>query len=156
MEKEENILTEEGRLELIEELNHLKNVVRPEVISELNEARAQGDLSENADYDAARNKQAEVEGRISELEHLLSHSKIIKSDKSTKVVSVGCKVELISLDVNETDTYSIVGSAEADPFNGKISNECLLAQAILGHKVGETVTVKCDNPYQVKINKIIR
>ncbi len=156
MEKDKIILTEEGRQKFEEELNYLKNVVRPQVTEEIKEAKSQGDLSENADYDAARNKQAEVEGRIQYLENLLTHSEIIKNENSGNVVGVGCKVELLSLDKDTVDTYTIVGSAEADPLNGKISNECLLAQAIIGHKVGDKVLVKCAKPYSVKINKVVR
>ena len=98
MEKDKIILTEEGRQKFEEELNYLKNVVRPQVTEEIKEAKSQGDLSENADYDAARNKQAEVEGRIQYLENLLTHSEIIKNENSGNVVGVGCKVELLSLD----------------------------------------------------------
>ena len=137
MEKDKIILTEEGLKKFEEELSHLKNVERIKVTEEIKEAKAQGDLSENADYDAARNKQAEIEGRIQYLENLILNAVIIKGEGSTEYVSVGCTVELLSLDENVTDTYTIVGSAEADPINGKISNECLLAQAILGHKVDE-------------------
>ena len=154
MEKDKIILTEEGLKKFEEELSHLKNVERIKVTEEIKEAKAQGDLSENADYDAARNKQAEIEGRIQYLENLILNAVIIKGEGSTEYVSVGCTVELLSLDENVTDTYTIVGSAEADPINGKISNECLLAQAILGHKVDEEVVVKCEEPYSVRIVKV--
>ena len=154
MEKDKIILTEEGLKKFEEELSHLKNVEHIKVTEEIKEAKAQGDLSENADYDAARNKQAEIEGRIQYLENLILNAVIIKGEGSTEYVSVGCTVELLSLDENVTDTYTIVGSAEADPINGKISNECLLAQAILGHKVDEEVVVKCEEPYSVRIVKV--
>lgn len=156
MEKEKVMLTEKGKREREEELNHLKNVVRPEVIEAINEARAQGDLSENYDYKAAKDRQSEVESRIQYLEELLANVEIIKEEKGSSVVSVGSTVELAYLDESDAvDVYTIVGSAEADPFNGKISNECLLAQAILGHKEDEVVVVKCDSPYEVRINKIV-
>ena len=154
MEKDKIILTEEGLKKFEEELSNLKNVERLKVTEEIKEAKAQGDLSENADYDAARNRQAEIEGRIQYLENLLNNAVIIKGDGNSDVVSVGCTVELLSLDENLTDTYTIVGSAEADPINGKISNECLLAQAILGHKVDDEVVVKCEEPYSVRIVKV--
>lgn len=156
MEKEKIILTEEGLKKFEEELYHLKNVERLKVREEIKEAKAQGDLSENADYDAARDRQAEIEGRIQYLENLITHATIIRNDLTSDTVSVGCTVELLSLDENEHDVYTIVGSAEADPVNGKISNECLLAQAILGHRVDEEVVVKCEEPYSVRILKVSR
>ena len=156
MEKEKVMLTEAGKKEREEELNHLKNVIRPQVIEAINEARAQGDLSENYDYKAAKDRQSEVESRIQYLEEVLANAVIIKDDKVSSVVNIGSTVELLYLDESDAkDVYTIVGSAEADPFNGKISNECLLAQAILGHKENEIVTVRCENPYEVKINKIM-
>ncbi len=151
MEKEKIILTEEGLKKFEEELFNLKNVERIKVTEEIKEAKAQGDLSENADYDAARTRQAEIEGRIQYLENLIQNAHIISSDASSDEVRVGCTVELLSLDENVNDTYTIVGSAEADPIKGKISNECLLAQAILGHNIGDEVLVKCEEPYLVRI-----
>ena len=151
MEKEKIILTEEGLKKFEEELFNLKNVERIKVTEEIKEAKAQGDLSENADYDAARNRQAEIEGRIQYLENLIQNASIIKGESNSDEVRVGSTVELLSLDENEKDTYTIVGSAEADPINGKISNECLLAQAILGRRVNDEVVVKCEEPYTVRI-----
>lgn len=151
MEKEKIILTEEGLKKFEEELFNLKNVERIKVTEEIKEAKAQGDLSENADYDAARNRQAEIEGRIQYLENLIQNASIIKGELNSDEVRVGSTVELLSLDENEKDTYTIVGSAEADPINGKISNECLLAQAILGRRVNDEVVVKCEEPYSVRI-----
>lgn len=151
MEKEKIILTEEGLKKFEEELFNLKNVERIKVTEEIKEAKAQGDLSENADYDAARNRQAEIEGRIQYLENLIQNASIIKGESNSDEVRVGSTVELLSLDENEKDTYTIVGSAEADPINGKISNECLLAQAILGRRVNDEVVVKCEEPYSVRI-----
>ena len=149
-------LTQEGYDKLVAELEKLKTVDRIKNLEDLKDARAQGDLSENADYDAARDRQAEIEGRIQYLENLITHATIIRNDLTSDTVSVGCTVELLSLDENEHDVYTIVGSAEADPVNGKISNECLLAQAILGHKVDEEVVVKCEEPYSVRILKVSR
>ena len=109
-------ITKRGREALESELRNLIDVVRPEVIEQLKAARAQGDLSENADYDAARDKQAQVESRISELENMLSHIEIIDTKKSgSKTVQIGSTVEIEFLDTQETSTYSIVGSTEADP-----------------------------------------
>ena len=146
-------LTVEGLKKYKDELDHLVNFVRPQVTQEIVEAKAQGDLSENADYDAARNKQAEVEGRIVFLKNLIENARIIEHNDSD-VVSLGSTVTLKFLDVDMEEEYLIVGPAEADPEAGKISNACKLAQAILTHKEGEVVTVKVDNPYQVEILKI--
>lgn len=154
MEQEKVLLTQEGYEKYKEELDYLINVARPQVTKEVGEAKKQGDLSENADYDAARKKQGEIEARIVELKYALEHVDIIRSTGSKNIVSVGSTVELLSLDENATDVYTIVGTAEADPMKGKISNECLLAQAILNHKVGDEVLVKVNTPYMVKIVKI--
>ncbi len=159
MAKEKNILTEEGRAKFEEELYHLKNVDRLQVTEEIKEARAQGDLSENADYDAAKKRQVEIENRIKYLEDLLLNATIIEENdvvESDDIVSLGATVELLSIDENVTDVYTIVGSVEADPLNGKISNECLLSKAIMGHRVGDEVTVKVDEPYSVRILKITK
>ena len=147
-------LTDEGFLELEEELNELKNVKRPAVIKALKEARALGDLSENADYDAARTEQAEVENKISEIEAMLENAELIK-DVNTNKVSIGTTVTLKYVEDDETDTYTIVGSKEADPFANKISNESPLAKAIIGAKKGQSVMVDSPNgKYQVEILEI--
>jgi transcription elongation factor GreA len=144
MKDTDNImLTAEGYLELEQELNMLKTEKRPEVIKALKEARALGDLSENSDYDAARNEQAQVEARIKELEYKLEHSTIADATKSDKV-NVGSKVT-IAYDDGEVEEYKIVGSLEADPFENKISNESPIGKAIIGHKKGETVEVSSPN-----------
>ncbi len=155
MEKEKVLLTQEGYDKYQEELDRLINVDRPQVVKEIGEAAALGDKSENADYDAARKKQGEIESRIQELQFALNHAEIIRSDLKKNVVTVGSTVELLALDDNSSETYKIVGTAESDPLSGKISNECLLAQAILNHKVGEEVLVKVEVPYTVRIVKIL-
>ena len=145
------ILTAEGYLALEQELNDLKTNKRPAVIKALKEARAQGDLSENADYDAARNDQAQIEGRIKELEYKLEHSEIIDNSKSKGIVNLGSTVT-IAYDEDDTEEYMIVGSMEADPFNNKISNESPIGKAVIGHKVDEEVEVESPNgPYKIKI-----
>ena len=152
MSKDNKIyITEEGLEELKRELEELKLVKRPEVINALKDARAQGDLSENAEYDAARNEQAVVESRIKELETKIEMAEIItKTDTDT--VSLGSKVTLQYVDDDESEEYYIVGSSEADPFSNKISNESPIAKAILGLKVGEVVSVDSPNgKYDVKI-----
>ena len=151
---EKYYVTEEGLADLKKELETLIHVTRNEVIEELKAARAQGDLSENADYDAARDHQAKVESRIKELEYMIRNSEIISESKSTKFVRLGSTVELLELDTNETDVYTIVGSVESDPLNGKLSNVTPLAEAIIDQRVGSVVTVNADIPYQVKIVKV--
>lgn len=144
-------LTEEGLEEIKKELEELKLVKRPEVINALKDARAQGDLSENAEYDAARTEQAIVESRIKELEAMVERAEIITKVDSD-VVSLGSKVTLEYVDDDESEEYYIVGSSEADPFSNKISNESPIAKAILGLKVGEIVSVDSPNgKYDVKI-----
>ena len=150
-EKKELYLTQEGMDELRRELDDLILVKRPEVINALKDARAQGDLSENAEYDAARNEQAIVESRIKELEAMLEKAVVI-TKTATDVVSIGSKVTLEYVEDDDTEEYSIVGSSEADPFTNKISNESPIAKAILGLKVGSTVSVESPNgKYDVKI-----
>ena len=152
MKKDSFIITAEGYLKLEEELNELKTVRRPQIIKNLKDARAQGDLSENSDYDAARNEQGQVEARIKELEYRLEHSEIAKSAESG-VVAVGNTVTI--LDDDEEDTYKIVGSAEADAFNNMISNLSPLGKALIGHKENETVKVESPNgEYSVKFVKV--
>ena len=147
----ETFLTQEGLDEIKKELEELKMVKRPEVIEALKEARAQGDLSENAEYDAARTEQAVVESRIKELEAMVENATVIEKTKSD-VVSIGSNVTIEYVEDNEKEEYSIVGSKEADPFSNKISNESPIAQAILGHKKGATVSVDSPNgKYDVKI-----
>ena len=148
-------LTNEGFLEIEEELNHLKEVKRPEVIKALKDARALGDLSENADYDAARNEQAQVEGRIKELEQLLEKAELIEK-KDTDKVSLGATVKIKYVDDDDDiEEYRIVGSKEADPSNNKISNESPLAKAIMNARVGDTCVVESPNGhYNVEIVEI--
>ena len=154
MTKKEILLTSEGFLELEGELNNLKNNERPAVIEAIKEARAQGDLSENADYDAARNKQAEVEARIKEIEFMLQNAKIIEKGVS-HIVGLGSNVDILYVDDNEQESYSIVGSMEADPFTNKISNESPIGKAIIGKQEGDIVDIESPTgSYQIKIVKV--
>lgn len=144
-------LTDEGLQELVSELDYLKMEKRPEIIQALKEARALGDLSENAEYDAARNEQAVVEGRIKELEIMVENVEIISGTTDGKV-TLGSTVTIKYVDDDEEEEYMIVGSQESDPFNNKISNESPLAMALMRHQKGDTVTV--DSPkgkYDVEI-----
>ena len=149
-------LTKAGKKKLEEELRTLIDVTRDEVKRQLAEARAQGDLSENADYDAARNKQAEVEARIKQIEDILDNSEIIDEggSKNKNRVGLGSFVTVKKLDDGRENTYQIVGSVESDPFHGKISNSCPLGEAILGKNVGDIVEIKVEKPYKVEIIKL--
>lgn len=152
MKQKEFFLTSEGYLELETELNHLKTDKRNEVLNALKEARALGDLSENAEYDSARDEQAKLEARIKEVEYILEHATIIDDSTDSDTVQIGSTVELEYDGDDEAEEYRIVGSQEADPFNNKISNESPIAAAILNKKVGETVEVSSpDGVYKVKI-----
>ena len=152
MAEEKIYVTEEGLKKLQDEYEHLVHVVREEVKAELKEARALGDLSENADYDAARDMQAQVESRILQLENMLQHYELIDTTKSgSKTVHIGSEVTLRFLDTKEEQTFRIVGSTEADPLNGKLSNEPALAQAILDKSVGSVVEIPAKVSYEVEI-----
>ena len=145
-------LTEEGLEELKKELENLINVRRPANIQAIKEARALGDLSENAEYDAARNEQAQIEGRIQQLEKMLENVSII-AEVSNEKVGIGNTVSIKYVD--EEEEYKIVGSQESDPFESKISNESPIAQALFEHKVGDIVTVESPNgSYEVEIIEI--
>ena len=148
-------LTQEGLDNLKKELDDLINVRRPENVQAIKEARALGDLSENAEYDAARNEQAVIEARIKQLEKMLENVSII-ADVSTDSVSIGNTVSIKYVDdEDDTDEYQIVGSQEANPFEGRISNESPIAKALLNHKVGDVITVESPNgSYEVEITEI--
>jgi len=133
-------LTPEGQTKLEDELRHLETVRRREVGERIKEAKEFGDISENSEYDDAKNEQAWVESRIIEITQILAHATIIDAPKKSDKVTLGSKVELKSA-VGSTHVYQVVGSAEADPANDKISNESPVGQAIMGHKKGETVKV---------------
>ena len=153
-QKREFLLTSEGFLELETEVNKLKSEDRPRIIEAIKEARAQGDLSENADYDAARDEQAKIEARIQELEYMLEHAKIIEKVSGDKV-AVGTTVTVQYVDDDEEEEYSIVGSMEADPFENKISNESPIGKAIMDRRVGDIISVESPNgSYDIKIVKI--
>lgn len=147
-------LTQEGLDDLKKELDDLINVRRPANIQAIKEARSLGDLSENAEYDAARNEQAQIEARIQQLEKMLENVSII-AEVNTDTVSIGNTVSIKYVDDDEEDEYKIVGSQEADPFESKISNESPIAQALFNHKVGDVVTVESPNgSYEVEIISI--
>ena len=156
MKQKEFFLIAEGFLELETELKYLKTEKREEVLNTLKEARALGDLSENAEYTAAREDQGKLEARIKEIEHILEHSSIIDDGNvEDGVVTIGSTVSLQYDGDDEIEEYRIVGSQEADPFNNKISNESPIAAAILNKKQGSVVEVSSpDGVYKVKIVKV--
>ena len=136
-------MTKEGKLKLEQELENLKTVKRKEVVERIKIARSFGDLSENSEYDSAKEEQAFVEGRITTLENMIRNAKIIEeSELETGIVSLGKTVTFIELPDGDEETYSIVGSAEADPFEGKISNDSPIAKSLIGKRIGEEVTVQ--------------
>ncbi|MBW3111931.1 transcription elongation factor GreA [Bacillus sp. AFS015802] len=136
-------MTAEGKEKLEKELENLKTVKRKEVVERIKIARSFGDLSENSEYDAAKDEQAFVEGRISTLENMIRNAKIIQEDDmNSDTVQLGKKVTFVELPDGDKETYTIVGSAEADPFEGKISNDSPIAKSLLGHKVGAEVNVQ--------------
>jgi transcription elongation factor GreA len=147
-------VTQEGLKKLEEELDYLRRVKRQEVAQRLHEAMEDGELIENAEYEAAKNEQAFVEGRILELEHMLAQAQVIEPGRSTGVVGIGSTV-VIQEDANPAETYTIVGAAEANPREGLISNESPIGQALLDRKVGDDVEVRAPaGTIQLRIIKI--
>ena len=139
---EELLLTQEGYDKLEAERDYLVSVRRKEVSERLKEAISYGDLSENAEYDAAKNEQAELEERILKLENMIRKAVIINEDEvSSDSVKVGLTVKVKDLEYNEVEEFTIVGSTEADPFAGKLSNESLVGQNLLGKQVGDIVEI---------------
>lgn len=136
-------MTEEGKMKLEQELEYLKTVRRKEVVERIKIARSFGDLSENSEYDSAKEEQAFVEGRITTLENMIRNAKIIQGDEgSSDQVSLGKTITFKELPDGDEESYTIVGSAEADPFEGKISNDSPIARSLMGKKVGEEVNVQ--------------
>lgn len=135
-----NIMTKSGIEEMERELEYLKVTARKEIAQKIKEAREQGDLSENAEYDAAKDEQRDIEARIEELTNILKNAEVIDEDESDgETVTVGCSVVLIDIETNEELKYKIVGSTEANSLKGKLSNESPLGKALLGAAVGETI-----------------
>jgi len=152
-------LTPEGQAKLEDELRHLETVRRREVGERIKEAKEFGDISENSEYDDAKNEQAWVESRILEINQILAHATIISKPKSAPTkVALGCKVEIKDVETGDVHKYQIVGSAEADPTHDRISNESPVGQAIIGHKKGEIaqVTTPRGSVIEYEILKISR
>lgn len=148
-------LTTRGKNDLEKELKRLREVDRVENIKALQDARAQGDLSENADYDAARDQQGKINARITEIEAILKNYVIIQKDK-TGMIAVGNTVEVKFADEDDTETYVIIGSLQTDPLSGKISNQSPLGKALMGKKVGDKVmfTSETGNEFNVEIIEV--
>ena len=139
MTNQETFLTPEGYKKLEEELEHLKNVRRPEVAAAIHEAKMDGDVSENAGYEEAKRQQGFLEGRIITVETMLKNAVLIETNGASDTVILGCRVTVVE-DGFDPETYTIVGSAEANPGDGRISNESPLGKALMGHKVGDVVS----------------
>ena len=149
-------MTAEGKEKLQAELKNLKLVKRPEVIQRIKVARSFGDLSENSEYDAAKDEQSHVEDRIAQVEDMLKYAQVVDADSvDPNEVSVGKTVTYTEVGTDDPETYTIVGSDESDPLNGKISNDSPIAQALLGTKKGETVSITTPGgQFDVVINKV--
>ena len=158
MVPEKVILTSEGLKKLQEEMENLKTVRRADVAEKLKEARAQGDLSENAEYDAAKDEQAEIEARIGQIEALLLHVEVVDESKvDTSKINIGCRVTVKFVGEKEEEDYWIVGSTESDALENKVSNESPIGAALLGHKIGEVVEAAVPNGIlKIEIIKIHR
>ena len=158
MEAKKNILTYEGLKKYEEELQELKVVKRREVAEKIKEAREQGDLSENAEYDAAKDEQRDIEARIEELEKILKNAEVVDEDEvDLERINIGCKVKILDVEYNDELEYKIVGSTEANSLKGKISNESPVGKALIGAKVGDTITVETPaGSFQYKVLEIQR
>ena len=152
---EQFIMTKKGYEEAVARLKYLQTEKRPEIVERIAEARSHGDLSENAEYDAARNEQAANELEITELDYKIKNAVILEENTDTSFVHIGSKVKVYDEDLDEEETYEITGSTEANAMENKISNESPVGTALLKHKVGDTVTVKApDGEYKLTINEI--
>ncbi len=151
MAEKKNILTEEGLAKLEDELQDLKVIKRKEVAAKIKEAREQGDLSENAEYDAAKDEQRDIEIRIEEIEKILKNAEIVTSeDVDANAINIGSTVRIRDLEFNEEMEYKIVGSTEADVLGNKISNESPVGVALIGSKAGDTIEVETPNGEMVQ------
>lgn len=152
------VMTYEGLKKMEQELENLKTVRRKDVAEKIKEARGQGDLSENAEYDAAKEEQGEIETRIVQLENLLRNAEVIDEEAlKMDIVNLGSKVTVLDVEFDEEMEYTIVGSTEADPMNGRISNESPLGIALLGKKMGDSVMADTpDGEVEFKILSIQR
>ena len=143
MEEKKNLLTYAGLKALEDELHDLKVNRRKEVAGKIKEAREQGDLSENAEYDAAKDEQRDIEARIEEIEKILKNAEVVVEDEvDLDKISVGCVVKVLDVEYDEEEEFKLVGSSEANSLNGKISNESPVGKALIGARVGDTIKVE--------------
>ena len=143
MSEKKNLLTYEGLKKLEDELEDLKTVKRKEVAEKIKEAREQGDLSENAEYDAAKDEQRDIEARIEEIEKILKNAEVVVEDEvDLDKINVGCRVKVFDMEYEEEMEFKLVGSTEANSLQGKISNESPVGHALIGAKVGDVVEVE--------------
>ena len=157
MAEKKNILTSSGAQKLEDELRNLKVVRRAEIAQKIKEARAQGDLTENAEYDAAKDEQAEIESRIDEIERILKNSEIVDAEGDLGSVFIGAKVRVLDMEFDEEEEIQIVGSNEANSMENKVSNESPLGMALLGSGIGDVVTVNAPGgDFQYKVLAIAR
>ena len=154
MEEKKNILTYEGLKKYEDELHDLKVVKRKEVAQKIKEAREQGDLSENAEYDAAKDEQRDIEARIEDLEKILKNAEVVVEDEvDLDTINIGCRVLIKDMELKEEMSFKIVGSTEANSLKGRISNESPLGKALMGAKTGDTV--KSDTPVGIIKYKVL-
>jgi transcription elongation factor GreA len=158
MVEKKNILTYEGLRQLEDELHDLKVNQRKEVAQKIKEAREQGDLSENAEYDAAKDEQRDIEARIEEIDKILKNAEVVVEDEvDVNVINIGCRIKILDMEYDEELEYKLVGSTEANSLKGKISNESPLGRALIGAKVGDVVNVDTHSgTMQYKILQILR
>ena len=143
MEEKKNILTYEGLKKLEDELQDLKVVRRKEIAEKIKEAREQGDLSENAEYDAAKDEQRDIEARIEQIEKILKNAEVVLEEEiDLDKINIGCNVRVMDLEYNEEEEYKLVGSSEASSLQNKISNESPIGRALIGARIGDVVTVE--------------
>ncbi len=156
MDAKKNLMTYEGLRKLEDELMELKVVRRKEIAQKIKEAREQGDLSENAEYDAAKDEQRDIEARIEELEAILKNAQVAEEVEEDRV-GIGSTVKVLDVEFDEEREYQLVGSTEIDSLKGRISNESPVGHALLGSKVGDVVTVEAPNgEYQLKVLDVFR
>lgn len=155
MAEQQYIMTKKGYDEAVEKLKYLQTVKRQEIVERIAEARSHGDLSENAEYDAARNEQAANEGEIVDLDYKIKNAVILEENNDKTTVHIGSKVRVYDEDLEEEEVYEITGTTEANAMENKISNESPVGAALLKHKVGETVKVSApDGEYKLEIKEI--
>ena len=155
MAEQQFIMTQKGYDEAVERLKYLQTVKRQEIVERIAEARSHGDLSENAEYDAARNEQAANEGEIMDLDYKIKNAVILEENTDTSFVHIGSKVRVYDADMDEEEVYEITGTTEANAMENKISNDSPVGAALLKHKVGDTVKISAPNgEYELVVKEI--